>query len=445
MMSKIKKYFFSKIRDLYKSIAFLPSIIPLIFIAAAVAILQVDSTGKVKEITKLLPLIEYHEINKFVDILSTLLTGMISLTIFSFSMVMVVLNQAATSYTPKVLSIIVEQRSNQFVLGFYIGTIIFYIIVLIFISDAEVNEVSRWLTFYLSVLFAIISILLFVNFIHNVSKSVQIRNIILKIFAMTKEKMKQKERKEGKSDEGGKKNREFKYKYKSLESGYLQSYLSDFPKYLKEKNLIIKIEAKFGEYLLIDNDLFSVDKEIDDEIREEIQYKLIFNPSEDISDHSSYGFYQLSEIAVKALSPGINNIGIALVCIDYLTDLFSIKAENLKSNYVYDDEDNLRIIAGEISVHEIFFRCYTHIKDYGYKSIAVVERLLRSFQKLALSDLDRGLYKDDILKQIESIIVLSDKTFITPNERKYLNEIINSLNQYPDNYFRLSPLKHLTQ
>jgi uncharacterized membrane protein len=443
MKSKIKKYFFSNLRDLYKSIAFLPTIIPMIFTAVAIVVLQVESTGFVKEISKLLPLIEYHEISKFVAILTTLLTGMISLTIFSFSMVMIVLNQAATSYTPKVLSIIVEQRLNQFVLGFYIGTILFYIIVLIYISDAEVSQVSRWLTFYLSIIFSIASILLFVGFIHNVSKSLQIRNIILKIYSMTKEKMKKIERKEEKNDKKNHKKTEFRYKYKSLESGYLQSYLSDFPKYLKEKDLIIKLEAKFGEYLLIDNYLFSVNKEIDDEIREEIQYKLIFNPSEDISDHSSYGFYQLSEIAVKALSPGINNIGIALVCIDYLTDLFSIKADNLKSNYVYDDEGNLRIIAGEISIHHLFFRCYTHIKDYGYNSIAVVESLLRSFQKLALSDLERGLYRDDILKQTESIIILSDKTFVTPNERTYLNDIIKSLNQYPDNYFRIALMKEL--
>jgi uncharacterized membrane protein len=440
MTSKIKKYVFSRISDLYRSIAFLPTLISVFFIVAAIVVLQIESSESLISVVKFLPIVEPREINKFVEILTTLLTGIISLTIFSFSMVMIVLNQAAATYTPKVLSIIVEQRSNQFVLGFYIGTILFYIIVLIYISDAEINQVSRWLSFYLSVIFAISSILLFVHFIHNVSVSIQVKNIIHKIFSLTRKKIQQDERKTIELDKN-KINKEFKFTYKSMEGGYLQSYLSDFPKFLKEKDLVLRMDAKFGEYLLKGNNLFSVDKEIDTKTREEIQQYLIFSPNEDISEHSIYGFYQIMEIAIKALSPGINNTGIALICIDYLTDLFALKADNLKSNCVYDKDNNIRLIAGEISIHEVFFTCFTQIREYGRNSTAVAERLLQSFQKLAANDLERNLFRKVLTEQAESIIISSDQVFITPSERNHLNKVIQSLNNYPENYFNLPLLK----
>jgi uncharacterized membrane protein len=439
MLSGIKKYTFSFVSDVYKSIAFIPSVICLMFILLALGLLQLDSSEWVRDIVGILPVVEIREINKFTEILSTLLTGVISLTIFSFSMVMIVLNQTASTYTPKVLSLIVEQRSNQVVLGVYIGTILFYIIVLIYISYEETSEISRGLLFYFSVFFAIGSIILFVNFIHNISVSIQAKNITRRIFMLTRKKMLKKERK---SEDDGKEqfNIPTGFSYNSREGGYFQSYIPALVKYLKGKELVIRFEAAFGEYILNGNKLFSVNRKIDEEEIKEINAHLIFNPDEDISEHSAYGFYQLMEIAVKALSPGINNTGVALICIDYLADLFSIKADNTKDNYICDNKDNIRIIARETSVNEIFYQSFTPIREYGKNSMAVVERLLRAFQKLAAIDKERGLFKNDLLDHSRSIIFNSDKVFTAPSDREHLNSIIESLNKYPDDFFNLPKL-----
>ncbi|NIU61616.1 MAG: DUF2254 domain-containing protein, partial [Pseudomonas stutzeri] len=57
-------------------------------------------------------------------ILGTLVGGIISLMVFSFSMVMVVLNSAASSLSPRVIPALISSRSHQVVLGVYLGTII---------------------------------------------------------------------------------------------------------------------------------------------------------------------------------------------------------------------------------------------------------------------------------------------------------------------------------
>jgi uncharacterized membrane protein len=428
MPSKIKKTALSIYYRFFKSISMMPSLISILFVFFAVVALWLDNFKWMEK------LLDNYEIENSAIILTTLLTGIISLTIFSFSMVMVVLNQAASMYTPKVLSLIVEQRSNQFVLGFYIGTILFYIIILIF------NPATSGLTFYLSVLFAVICIILFVNFIHSVSISIQVKNIIQKIFGLTKEKMQKLERKEQKNSNPDVNESNRWFYYESQENGYFQKYLPDLIEYLQEKDLILRLEAKFGEYLLEGNVLFSVNKEINEETREEIQNYLFFNPNEDISEHSFYGFYQLTEIAVKALSPGINDPGTALICIDYLINLFSLKAANLKNDYVCDRNNVVRLIAKEITIQEVFYHTFTPIREYGRNSITVFEHLLNAFQKLAVNDLESKILEEGIIKQAEALVYDADESFSTPLERGQINKLIKSLNDYPGKYFNLKYL-----
>lgn len=56
-----------------------------------------------------------------------------------------------------------------------------------------------------------------------------------------------------------------------------------------------------------------------------------------------YGFRQLTEISVKDLSPGINDTGTAIICVDFITSLLACKL-NVKNNiYAYSVKDKIRL------------------------------------------------------------------------------------------------------
>lgn len=57
--------------------------------------------------------------------------------------------------------------------------------------------------------------------------------------------------------------------------------------------------------------------------KEQLLSYFIFHEEEFLSENYFYGFKQLSEVAVKALSPGINDPGTAVTVIDQLTVLFA--------------------------------------------------------------------------------------------------------------------------
>lgn len=60
--------------------------------------------------------------------------------------------------------------------------------------------------------------------------------------------------------------------------------------------------------------------EQDEALEKSIESSLEIYSGEFIEQNFNYGFQQLMEVAIKALSPGINDPGTALLCIDALTD-----------------------------------------------------------------------------------------------------------------------------
>ena len=59
-----------------------------------------------------------------------------------------------------------------------------------------------------------------------------------------------------------------------------------------------------------------------------------FSRSEIVSHNYILGFKQLTEIAIKAMSPGINDPGTAITCIDYLSELFALRLKKKDFSFI---------------------------------------------------------------------------------------------------------------
>ncbi len=89
-----------------------------------------------------------------------------------------------------------------------------------------------------------------------------------------------------------------------------------------------------------------------------------------------YSIDQLVEVAVRALSPGINDPFTAMTCIDWLGGaLIRVAGRELPSGWRYDDEHRLRIIAKSTDSAGIAAAAFDQIGEYGSTSVAVMLRL----------------------------------------------------------------------
>ena len=93
---------------------------------------------------------------------------------------------------------------------------------------------------------------------------------------------------------------------------------------------------------------------------------------------------QLVEIAVRALSPGLNDPFTAITCVDHLgSALCRLASRDRPSPYHYDDQNQLRVITLADTFPEIMGAAFNQIRQYSRSSAAVTIRLLETIAVIA--------------------------------------------------------------
>ncbi|MGZ5303899.1 MAG: DUF2254 domain-containing protein, partial [Bacteroidia bacterium] len=375
-------------------------------------------------------------------IITTLLAGLISITVFSFSMMMVVINQASTQFTPRVIHYITRNRENQFVLGFYIGTILYYIILLLNYTRKEQEYIVPTLAFSVAIISGIISLLLFVRFIHTISLSVQVNNIILLIYRTVKSRLIRLHKESGQYDpaqvEKIRKDNKW-HVYKSPQSGYIQSVINGAEKALQNHDTVLRLDLPAGEYVLEGNPLYYLNKKVDEDSEKELSAYFEFDVITNVKEHSHYAFVQLTEVACKALSPGINDPGTARMCIDYLTDILLLRSHLPDDELRSDADGNTRILLSHYSYKDIIKSTFTPIRHYGHTDVQILKRLLSSLHKLALNDLKDQKLSHIYNEHAEAILESAKHGLYNPADKANLNLAVEELNGL-QGYFHLTPL-----
>lgn len=97
-----------------------------------------------------------------------------------------------------------------------------------------------------------------------------------------------------------------------------------------------------------------------------------------------FAIHQLVEVALRALSPGINDPFTAISCIDRLGDALTLLSGRiLPSCRRYDEKHILRVITYPLTIDGIFDAGFNQLRQYGCTSVAVGLRLLEVFSLIA--------------------------------------------------------------
>ena len=168
-----------------ESIAFYPALIAVGFLALSWGMLVFDFSDYGKEIKSGLSWLSLKDASTARTIISTVAGAIISLTVFSFSMVMIVLNQAASQMSNRVLNSMIENRFQQVILGIYIGTIVYALFLLSTIRDISSGIYVPAFSIYLLILLTVIDIFLFIYFLDYVTQTVKYETVIDRVRLQT--------------------------------------------------------------------------------------------------------------------------------------------------------------------------------------------------------------------------------------------------------------------
>ena len=158
-------------------------------------------------------------------------------------------------------------------------------------------------------------------------------------------------------------------------------------------NYIVRIEHHLGQFVTETDVLATIwfDIESSDErpdttaIAKKLHPAFVIGISRTQSGDVAFMFVQLVEIAVRSLSPSLNDPFTAMMCIDRLKEaLILLALQDLPSRYRFDKNGNLRVIAPVITYPEMFELSYVQIIEYAKNDERVLKHLMSVFSDLLL-------------------------------------------------------------
>ncbi len=312
------------LKRIYKSIALLPVVIALSFIIVTVLLNQLhidysQATG--------LKWMVIEDAKDSQTIFSFIIGGIFTLTIFSYTMVMNVLNRNINNYSPRLIPLILAERHHQLILGFTSGTIIYAMGMSLSLNNVN-NGYFPAIAAGLGIVFSGFCVLLFIYFIHSVSQSIHINYILHEVY---KKAVRELEFEENRTRFFSREDipelpHEILY---SNRAGYLHKLdYTRLHKFCRNKELDLHIVPMVGAFLNQEETLARTSRKLNDEERTEL-LQLIMLDHTVCGDLFASSIKHLVEVAVKASSPAINDPGTSLGVVDYMTQLL-IKDSRLR-------------------------------------------------------------------------------------------------------------------
>jgi len=361
-------------------------------------------------------------------ILSTISGAMIGVAGTVFSVTLVALTLASSQFGPRLIKNFMYVRLNQVVLGSYISTYLYCLLVLNSIKDVGDYTFIPSLSILVAILAAGTNIILLIIFIHQIAISIQADKVISDISdfiskqlqSLFPEKMEQ----ENEGDEGFdssdaisgyRKN----ISIKSPKSGYLQ-YLDNetLIEIITRNNALLELHYRPGGHLVegIEMGLLHTNEDWDKEELKKFFDQFMIGKAKTSQQDIEYSIHQMVEIAAHALSPGVNDPYTAITCIDNLTATISYLAKaKFPSKYRFDKEGNLRIIADTVDFRGILDAAFNQIRQFSGGNTAVIIRLMEALITI------RGFVKNDkyqkaVIRHAEMVLRTGEQTIKEKND-----------------------------
>ncbi len=399
-LTKWFRIYYNKITE---SIAFYPAIIAIGFLILSWAMLAVDFSPWGKQLKAGLSWLSLKDASTARSIISTVAGAIISLTVFSFSMVMIVLNQAASQMSNRVLTSMIENRVQQVILGIYIGTIVYALFLLSTIRDIDSGIYIPALSIYLLIVLTVIDIFLFIYFLDYVTQTVKYETVIHRVQEQTMQTM-QKKYKPLQEEKASWSHLPF-IELKTTESNYFQGFNEKkILKIAREKDLYISFLYKQSTWLIKGIVFMKVygKEKVGEDCKEELLTATDFFKGQPIARNADYGFNQLAEVAIKALSPGINDPGTAVISLHSLSDVFAYKLYHNLPSVRADEKGINRIYIPCSTFKDMFEKCIHPIWNYGKKDEYIQQELLEMVNQLKFVD-DKNFYTNIFNTLIEDV------------------------------------------
>jgi uncharacterized membrane protein len=320
-----------------------------------------------------------------------------------FSLTLVALSLASSQYGSRLLRNFMRDTMTQLVLGTFVATFLYCLLVLRTIRRTDEGGFVPHLSVTLGVLFAIASLWVLIYFIHHVAVSIQADEIVARVSedlnaGIDRLFPEHGEAANAEPPESAGVPEDFSRRAVPIGAsgdGYLQ--IVDMVALMgtaRDADVILHLERRPGQYVVRGYPLARAwpPDRVNPRLREAVNAAFVLGNQRTSVQDVEFAFQELVEIAVRALSPGINDPFTAVVCVDRIgTALCRLVRRDIPSPYRTDRDHRLRIIAPPATFAGIVDGAFNSIRQASAASLTVAVRLLEVIEIIATG----GALSDD--------------------------------------------------
>jgi uncharacterized membrane protein len=371
-------------------------------------------------------------------ILSVIAGSLITVAAVAFSVTMLAIQQASTQFTPRILRNFTRDRGNQIVLGSYIATFTYALLVLRKIRSNEDGEMFvPPLAISTGLFLAVVSLGLLIYFIHHVSQSLQVGVLLSNVrddLDHELERMFPEPLEPGFPDDDAASARaRFDRQCEgtvvaisSEQEGYVRLItVNDLVEAAHEGEIkSVHVMVRIGEFVRVGDVLMRVwvpsasDQHGVERLRDAIQ----LDRDRSIEQDLSFGIRQIVDIAVKALSPGINDPTTAEQALDHLGGTLAVLLERTIPSPLRKLDHDVECLFTTASFGELVDECFGQIQACARTNLHVTRYIAKILRNL-VSRASASPAREAVLRdQLDDLLACFDRSGYSPRELRTLDQ-----------------------
>lgn len=376
----------------YTSFWFIPFIMSLVGVFLPYLTVQYDLQLRESFFARSLAWLNFTNRDVAHQLLSTIISSIINVISITFSLTMVVLTMAASQFGPQVLRNFMEDTATKFVLGTFVSTFLYCLLTLRILGSIDASAPVPFVTVALALLFTIFSVGVLVFFIHHISQSVQV-DIIIK--NLSEELLEAIEKlfpsKIGESADDKPEAINWMPDGEPVVvtapvGGYIQSISGDdMVSTAADHDCVIEVLAKPGDFVVPGGKLAYLhhDGELTPDEIEKLGRLFVIGARRTPIQDIQYTLEKISEIALRALSPGVNEPFVAIKCVDYLSLAMStLTNREAPASRRSDKDGKLRVVVSPILFDSVLKEAFDPIVHYARSDYSVMQSVIAAIDAI---------------------------------------------------------------
>jgi uncharacterized membrane protein len=376
------------------------------------------------------------------NVLSTIAGSLITVAGLTFSLTIVVLTLISSQYTPRAIRSFLADRLNQVVAGAFVGIFAYCLIVLGAVRSTETpSPFVPVLSVTAAIVLALIALALLVVFVHHMGEHVQASNIVARLGSRTLEAL----------------DRLYPEPFAPVEDvepgtvvarwrdqgeptivvarsvGYVQYVdIERLVECIDVRPVAVHVSVAPGTFVTPETPIVELwpRGSAADDAAACVRARFTIAAERDVRQDAAYGLRQLADVALKALSPGVNDPTTAVLAIGHSCAVLErLAGRRFPPAVRSSDEDGIALVVARHEFGDYLETAIGEIAHYAADNPRVVTALLHGLERI--TDAARRAAARDRVAVVETlaedVVAHARESATTEREHRRIDEAMDDL------------------